>query len=114
LAELRGSPRLRKSARARKSLASECVLSASGETGLFQHFTGSVFLAIWLAIFVGLDEAFSDAIDRLGDDPSSTVCGDVEWFGDGNTGVSRLVPVTEDGEPVLPDFVYEMFGDYEA
>jgi hypothetical protein len=73
------------------------------------HFTLTI-----TGVGVGLDEAFSDAIDRLGDDPSSTVCGDVEWFGDGNTGVSRLVPVTEDGEPVLPDFVYEMFGDYEA
>jgi len=62
-----------------------------------------------------LDEAFLDAVERLEEDPSSTVYGDVEWQGNGSYGDFKIVPLgeAEDVES-LPDVVLKMFGVPEA
>jgi hypothetical protein len=72
------------------------------------HFTLTIS-----GVGLSLDDAFVDAVSRLGDDPTSAVYGEVEWTGDGRHGDFQVVPIQED-EHGLPAFVYDMFGDYEA
>ena len=62
-----------------------------------------------------LDEAFLDAVERLEEDPSSTVYGDVEWQGNGSYGDFKVVPLDEvDDVESLPDVVLKMFGVEKA
>jgi hypothetical protein len=62
-----------------------------------------------------LDEAFLDAVERLEDDPSSAVYGDVEWQGNGSYGDFKVVPIDDvDDVESLPDVVLKMFGVEKA
>ena len=62
-----------------------------------------------------LDEAFLDAVERLEEDPSSAVYGDVEWQGNGSYGDFKVVPLDDvDDAESLPDVVLKMFGVEKA
>jgi len=68
------------------------------------HFTLTI-----VGVGGSLDEAFLDAVERLEEDPSATVYGDVEWQGDGKFGDFKVVPLDCDDAAVL-----SMFGVAEA